>query len=273
MSSVKRWGVLGLLASTALTAVQMAHAQDESDEPAPYIMAAAIHDRIIIIGSAEDARKTAGAAQYISEIELEKFEYQDVNRILRLVPGVNLQEEDGFGLRPNIGLRGTGLDRSSKVAILEDGVLAAPAPYAAPSAYYFPIAGRMQAVEVVKGASAIKYGPLTTGGAVNMFSTSIPEQTTARLTTRFGTDEYFMANGVLGSTFETGSMEVGAMIENYHAQSDGFKELDEEGSTGFDIDDVVAKVSFASTSGSDRPQSSSSRSNTLTRFQMRLISA
>ncbi|TNE58388.1 MAG: TonB-dependent receptor [Alphaproteobacteria bacterium] len=236
----------------AACAEEASHAQPE--ETFQLAAADAVFDRIVVVGSQQKARETAGAAQYISEVELEKFEYQDVNRILRAVPGVNLQEEDGFGLRPNIGLRGTGLDRSSKVAILEDGVLAAPAPYAAPSAYYFPIAGRMSAVEVVKGPSAIKYGPLTTGGAVNLYSTAIPDEPLAQMTARAGTDDYRMAHLMVGNTFSQGGPKFGALLESFHVESKGFKDLDSGGDTGFDIDDFVAKFSIASRDGADHPQ-------------------
>ena len=59
-----------------------------------------------MIGGRIDAYEVAGAADLIDGEELSEFEHGDVNRVLRQVPGVNIQEEDSFGLFPNIGLRG-----------------------------------------------------------------------------------------------------------------------------------------------------------------------
>ena len=61
-----------------------------------------------IIGSNEDTFSLSGSAHVLSNEDLEKKEYTDVHRILRDVPGVYVQEEEGYGLRPNIGIRGAG---------------------------------------------------------------------------------------------------------------------------------------------------------------------
>ena len=95
---------------------------------------------IEIIGSKEDATKIAGSASVITEEELETYEYTDIHKILSNVPGVNFRPEEGYGLRPNISIRGTYADRSGKITLMEDGVLIAPGPYSASSAYYFPTA-------------------------------------------------------------------------------------------------------------------------------------
>jgi Fe(3+) dicitrate transport protein len=213
-------------------------------------------EMIVVTGSSKAVKDLGGSVQFISEDVLTEMKYSDVNRMLRLVPGINIQEEDGFGLRPNIGLRGTGLDRSSKIAIHEDGVLAAPAPYAAPSAYYFPSAGRMNAVEVVKGPAGIKYGPLTTGGAINFFSTPIPSGEAYEMEVAGGSDGYARVHSTLGRTFEReAGPTLGVLGEVFKVKSDGFKVLDGGGNTGFDIADFVGKVSLASGPDADFKQS------------------
>ena len=65
-----------------------------------------------IIGRSSDVADVPGSAHVVDSETLEIFNDSDILRVLRTVPGVYIQEEEGFGLRPNIGIRGSGLDRS-----------------------------------------------------------------------------------------------------------------------------------------------------------------
>ncbi|MDX5367321.1 MAG: TonB-dependent receptor [Alphaproteobacteria bacterium] len=214
-----------------------------------------ILDTLLVTGSPESAANVGGSASFISSEEIEKFSYTDVNRTLRLVPGVQLQEEEGYGLRPNIGIRGSGTDRNNKIVIMEDGVLMAPAPYAAPAAYYFPFMGRIEAVEIVKGPAAIKYGPSTIAGAINLFSTSIPENEDGGLSGSLkilgGEDSTLRVHGYAGGWMPmSDAWEVGILGETLQDRTDGFKELDSGGDTGYRIQDYLGKLAFRSTAES-----------------------
>lgn len=192
----------------------------------------------VIFGNKHVAKNRTGSAYYISPVELKKLGYTDINRVLRTVPGVTIVEEDGFGLRPNISLRGTSPERSSKVSLMEDGVLIAPAPYSASSAYYFPSVGRMQAVEILKGSSQVQYGPFTTGGAINMVSTQIPDTFSGKVKASYGSFNSSQLYATLGDS----KKHIGYNIEYLRFDSDGFKTLLDDANTGFDKNDLVAKV-------------------------------
>ena len=138
-------------------------------------------EEITIIGSQESVREIAGTGAIIGSAQIRDELATDVNQLLKTIPGTYIREEDGYGLRPNIGIRGATSERSAKITLMEDGVLIAPAPYAAPAAYYFPTLSRMHVVEVLKGASQLRYGPQTTGGVINLVSTPIPETASGRL--------------------------------------------------------------------------------------------
>ena len=198
-----------------------------------------------------------GSAHYIGPEVLDRAAPTDVHRVLREVPGVNLQEEDGYGLRPNVGLRGTGTERSSKITLMEDGVLMAPAPYAAPAAYYFPTIGRMDGVEVRTGSSQIKYGPYTTGGALNLIAAGIPSRFDARADALLGPNGqrtlHARTGGVWTDVQALGGLGLGFVGEVHTDNVDGFKTLQSTGgqlvddyNTGFDKTDFFGRLRLAS---------------------------
>ncbi len=219
-----------LLSIAVLTALSPAALANNNDDM----------EHLTIFGSDGVVNDIPGSAHVLSKEELEKFDFTDIMRTLTSVPGVYVLEEDGYGLRPNIGMRGTGQNRSEKVTIMEDGVLAAPAPYAAPSAYYFPTAGRMEQIEVLKGTSSAMFGPRTTGGVINMLSRQIPDEKLAgQLNLSLGQDGYGKVHGYVGGKGDN----VSSVFEVFRYQANGFKDINHsDRDTGFTKNDILAKV-------------------------------
>ena len=198
-------------------------------------------EEILIIGSKGDAALIAGAADFVSEVDLERFDYIDLRKLLGQVPGVYVREEDGFGLRPNIGIRGAAAERSQKVTILRDKVLITPAPYSAPAAYYVPNVSRISNLEVMKGPAAVMYGPHTVGGAINMASSSMPIDPTGRVDVSGGSDGYYKGQISYGAT----SKKVGYLVDLLTYGADGFKSIDgSEEPTGFERNDFGFKFLY-----------------------------
>ncbi|MFT4965813.1 MAG: Fe(3+) dicitrate transport protein [Colwellia sp.] len=197
-------------------------------------------ERFSIIGHSNKLRTEAGSATLIGETELEKFKFDDINRVLYNVPGVNIREEDGYGLRPNIGFRGATPERSKKITVMEDGILIGPAPYSAPAAYYFPMMSKMTSLEVFKGPSGTKYGPNTVYGALNMTTRAVPDSQEGMIDISVGSDAYTKVHGFYGNSIGN----LGFLIEAVNMQSDGFKELDGGGDTGFNKNDIMAKFRY-----------------------------
>jgi Fe(3+) dicitrate transport protein len=213
-------------------------------------------EEVTIIGHRRAPADVPGSAHVLDQEALAVSLQSDVMRVLRAVPGVYLQEEDGYGLRPNIGIRGSGLDRSARVALLEDGVLIAPAPYSAPSAYYFPTQRRMHAIEVLKGPASVAVGPKTTGGAVNLISTPIPHEFAGYADIRGGQNGAQDVHAFIGDRGSRFSW----LAETVQMKSDGFKTIDgpagtDMGPTGFDIQDYVIKMQLDSDPAADVYQS------------------
>ncbi len=195
----------------------------------------------IIVTPDDRPPRVAGSAHEVSEESLEQFEYDNIEQVLTAeVPGVTTRSEDGFGLRPNIGIRGANSDRSAKITLMEDGVLFAPAPYAAPAAYYFPMSTRLVGVEVFKGAAATRHGPHTVGGAINVLTREVPRSgTDYQLDVSGGMRGAAKAHGYVG----VGGDRTGLLAEVVHLRSGGFKTIDfaPDAPTGFDRTEAMLK--------------------------------
>jgi Fe(3+) dicitrate transport protein len=202
-------------------------------------------DEVVVL--VDRIRRAPGSVHVIGQETLERYKYDDPHATLQLVPGVYVRQEDGFGLRPNIGIRGAISDRSSKVALMEDGVLFGPAPYSAPAAYYFPLINRMTGLEVIKGPAAIKYGPQTVGGAIDLSTRALPTHQSGGLDLAVGEYGYGKLHGFFGTADGVNAF----LIEGVHLRSSGFKELPSGDETGFYRNEWMVKAAHDFLPGSD----------------------
>jgi Fe(3+) dicitrate transport protein len=99
----------------------------------------------------------------------------------------------------------------------------------------------MYALEVAKGPAAIRFGPYTIGGALNMISTPIPEQNKGKVKTRIGEDDFSEIHAYYGGT----SGKLSYLLEVYDEQSKGFKQLPDGSDTGYDITSLLGKLRYS----------------------------
>lgn len=141
-----------------------------------------------------------GSVDLIDAHTLEQSRAFSSTEVLRKVAGINVRDEEGFGLRPNIGIRGLNPTRSSKVLLLEDGLPLTYAPYGDNASYYHPPIDRFESVEVLKGSGQILYGPQTIGGVINYITPMPPSRREGSISITSGDHHYFNGHLNYGDT-------------------------------------------------------------------------
>lgn len=185
--------------STTIAKTEVATTTTASGETAVVLPA------VTIIGEPDAAEKIAGSAQVVDAETLRASRVFTTSEALRKLPGVSVRDEEGFGLRPNIGIRGLNPTRSSKTLLLEDGIPITYGVYGENASYYHPPIERFDRIEVLKGAGVNLYGPTTIGGVIN-YITPIPSQEIGgALSLAGGNRDYFNGHGTvsgLGQRFD-----------------------------------------------------------------------
>jgi Fe(3+) dicitrate transport protein len=184
-------------------------------------------------GTPDALEKTAGSIQSVSKDELEISRVYNFSEALRKVTGVNVRDEEGFGLRPNIGIRGTNPTRSTKILLLEDGLPLAYAPYGDNASYYHPPVERFESIEVLKGSGQIEYGPVTVAGVVNYITPNPPDETSFALKLIGGNRDYFNGNAQFGGTYS----KTGILLNFNRKQGEGARDNLRSG-----LSDFFAKI-------------------------------
>lgn len=192
-----------------------------------------------IAGTSDAVERIPGSVQVIDRATIETSRVFNFSEALRKASGLTVRDEEGLGLRPNIGIRGLNPTRSTKVLLLEDGIPLAYAPYGDNSSYYHPPIERFDGIEVLKGSGQILYGPVTVGGVINYLTPQPPASRSGSVTLIGGNRNYF--NGAInyGGTWKN----TGYILNYMRKQGDGSRENLRSGLNDVDIKTVTTLTS------------------------------
>ena len=188
---------------------------------------------VMVLGKSDRLfSKTPGSATFINARELDHIQALSGNEVLRRSPGIHVPDEEGVGMRANIGIRGLDPDRSRSLLILEDGIPVALAPYGEPEMYYTPPIDRMSGIEILKGSGQILFGPQTIGGVINYLTKAPPLQSEGKVKVQIGEGGFVNTLVGYGNTFGKTGFNISLLR----------KKADQLGLTKFDITDLNAKL-------------------------------
>ncbi|HWQ94310.1 MAG TPA: TonB-dependent receptor, partial [Gammaproteobacteria bacterium] len=185
--------------------------------------------QVEVIGERSNLEHIPGSGAVLEEETLKASRVFTTNEALRKIPGVHARDEEGLGLRPNIGMRGLNPTRSTKVLLLEDGIPLAYAPYGDNASYYHPPIERFERIEVMKGAGQILFGPQTLGGVINYITPAPPREFGGSVSLTAGNRDYFNGRLRLGRS--------NMLLDIMRKQGDGARD-----NTGSVLDDFNYKA-------------------------------
>ncbi len=189
-----------------------------------------------IADTPEVVERIPGSVEVITPQMLESSRVFTSSEALRKVSGLNVRDEEGFGLRPNIGIRGLNPTRSTKVLLLEDGIPLTYAPYGDNASYYHPPIDRFESIEVLKGSGQILYGPQTVGGVINYITRNPPETASGSLTLTGGSRDYFNGHLNYGGTWRG----TGLLFDFTRKQGEGARDQHRSGLSDVNFKSVTA---------------------------------
>jgi len=185
----------------------------------------------------ESARTYTGARTVIEQEELHQRGALNLEDAMRSTPGVQVLDETGTGVLPNIGVRGLNPLRSERVQLLVDGYPIALGPYSNVGVSLFPVTmASINAVDIVRGGAAVHYGPNNVGGVLNFETRPIPYElqqtvrqqlTIAEETGNVFSDTYYRAGGYVTDKL---ALQLQANVQ----RGDGFRDHSDT-----DVDNVI----------------------------------
>ncbi|MGY6631155.1 MAG: TonB-dependent receptor family protein [Wenzhouxiangella sp.] len=177
---------------------------------------------------------TPGAIYSVDSSDIEEVQPRSTEDLLRRVPGIYIKREEESAVVTNVGVRGLPAG-DYKTLVLEDGVPIQPGIFVGNARYFNPRVHRMDGVEVLKGASSLRFGPNNIGGVIN-FLTRTPDDGIA-VTAQAGSWNTRQGTLDIGGSSESGDARFGVIA--HRGTSDGWNDK------GWEMTDVMVKAGTA----------------------------
>lgn len=189
---------------------------------------------ITTTGVTKSAQDIPGAVSVINSKAIKESGAQNIGEIITRAPGVNFMDEDGRGLKPDIGLRGLNPNRDRNVLVLVDGKFPVGMTlYGDPAGYYFMPLQQVDKIEIIKGgAASVLYGGYSVGGVVNLISKKATYEAETRADITYGSWDGLVAQVTSGR--DNGKFSY--YINGTRRQGSSFRDNGE-----FAVNDVTAK--------------------------------
>lgn len=195
-----------------------------------------------------DVFEHAGARDVIRREDFAKTGATTMREALNRIPGVSAPENNGTGshdLAMNFGIRGLNPRLASRSTILMDGIPVPFAPYGQPQLSLAPISlGNMDAIDVVRGGGAVRYGPQSVGGVVNFVTRAIPQD----FGIKAGIDGQLSPSSSQKNPKEVHNLMIGGTADNGFGSAllySGTRGSDWREHSSTRIDDVMLKSKYA----------------------------
>lgn len=195
-----------------------------------------------------DVFEHAGARDVIRREDFAKTGAATIREVLNRIPGVNAPENTGTGshdLAMNFGIRGLNPRLASRSTVLMDGIPVPFAPYGQPQLSLAPVSvGNMDAIDVVRGGGAVRYGQQSVGGVVNFVTRAIPED----FGIQGGMEGQLSPTSSQNNPKETHNLAIGGTADNGFGSAllySGTRGSDWREHSATRIDDVMLKNKYA----------------------------
>lgn len=156
-----------------------AHAQQVADTADAPLETVHVTGNWLGTGLQNSVRNFPGARTVVRKEDIEDSGAASIGDVMRRIPGVQSTDNSssaGSAMSLNIGVRGLTGRFSPRSTVLLDGVPLAVAPYGQPQLSFSSVSlANIDAIDVVRGGGAVRYGPQNVGGIINFTTRAIPD--------------------------------------------------------------------------------------------------